>query len=114
VVYDGKTLALPERSGSWAIEQAQRQAKWLAGWLSATGDRVHVTPVVAMPGWFVERKSHGEVLVFSGKELRSHLLKVRSAKPLSAEMQRAVHQVERQCRDVAPSYRPDKTNIGER
>jgi hypothetical protein len=65
-------------------------------------------------GWFVERKSHGEVLVFSGKELRSHLLKVRSAKPLSAEMQRAVHQVERQCRDVAPSYRPDKTNIGER
>jgi hypothetical protein len=109
VVYDGKTLALPERSGSWAIEQSQRQARWLASWLTgATGEQTHVTPVVAMPGWFVDRKGHGEVMVFSGKELRSHLLKTRRAKPLSAEqMQRVVHQVDRQCRNVAPSYRPD-------
>jgi hypothetical protein len=109
VVYDGKTLALPERSGSWAIEQAQRQARWLAGWLTgATGEPTHVTPVVAMPGWFVDRKGQGEVMVFSGKELRSHLLKTRSAKPLRAEqMQRVVYQVERQCRNVAPSYRPE-------
>jgi Nuclease-related domain len=112
VVYDGKTLALPERSGSWAIEQALRQAKWLAGWLTgATGEPIHVTPVVAMPGWFVDRKGHGEVMVFSGKELRNHLLKVRSAKSLTVEqMQRVVHQIERQCRNVAPSYRPEKAD----
>jgi hypothetical protein len=110
VVYDGKTLALPDRSGSWAIEQAQRQAKWLAGWLTgATGEAVHVTPVVAMPGWFVDRKGQGPVMVFSGKELRSHLLKVRTAKPLTdAQLQRVVHQVERQCRNVAPSYWPEE------
>lgn len=110
VVYDGKTLALPDRSGSWAIEQAQRQAKWLAGWLTgATGESIRVTPVVAMPGWFVDRKGQGEVMVFSGKELRSHLLKARGAKPLTDEqVQRVVHQVERQCRNVAPSYRPEK------
>jgi hypothetical protein len=110
VVYDGKTLTLPDVSGSWAIEQARRQAKWLAGWLTgATGEPIHVTPVVAMPGWFVDRKAQGDVMVFSGKELRAHLLRTRSAKPLTAEQLRRVeHQVERQCRNVAPSYRPEK------
>jgi Nuclease-related domain len=109
VVYDGKTLTLPDRSGSRAIEQAQRQAKWLGAWLTgATGEPVYVTPVVAMPGWFVNRTAQGQVMVFSGKELRGHLLKSRGAKPLTdAQMQRVVHQVERQCRNVAPSYRPD-------
>ncbi len=116
VVYDGKTLALPDRSGSRAIEQAQRQAKWLAGWLTgATGEPVHVTPVIAMPGWFVDRKGQGEVMVFSGKELRIHLLRAKSAKALSDEqMQRVAHQVERQCRNVAPSYRPENEGPDDR
>jgi hypothetical protein len=110
VVYDGKTLTLPDVSGSWAIEQARRQAKWLAGWLTgATVEPVHVTPVVAMPGWFVDRKAPGDVMVFSGKELRTHLLRSRSARPLTAEQLRRVeHQIERQCRNVAPSYRPEE------
>ena len=109
VVFDGQSLTLPERSGRWAIEQAERQARWLAEWLrSSTGDVVPVTPVVALPGWFVERKGRGAVLVFSGKELRSHLLRARTATPLTEEkMQRVVHQVERQCRSVVPTYRPD-------
>jgi hypothetical protein len=34
VVYDGKSLTLPDRSGSRAIDQTQRQAKWLAAWLT--------------------------------------------------------------------------------
>jgi hypothetical protein len=109
VAYDGKYLTLPDSSGRWAIDQAERQAHWLAGWLKAsTGDAVQVTPVVALPGWFVKRTNRGTVLVFSGKELRSHLLKARTATPLSADvMQRVVHQVERQCRSVEPMYRPD-------
>lgn len=109
VVYDGKTLALPDRSGTRAIEQAERQAKWLSNWLTgATGEPMVATPVIAMPGWYVERKAFGSVMVFSGKELRKHLLKTRSAKPMSEEqLQRVVHQLERQCRNVPPSYRPD-------
>lgn len=114
VVYDGKTLTLPDRSGTWAIDQARRQAKWLAGWLTgATGEPIHVTPVLAMPGWFVERKSPGEVMVFSGKELRSYLLRTKRAKPLTEEQLRRVeHQVERQCRNVAPSYRLEDADQG--
>lgn len=107
-VFDGKTLSLPDRSGTKAIEQAQRQARWLADWLKrSTGEPVHVTPVLALPGWWVERKGRSEVLVFSGKELRKHLLKARAAALLSNEqVQRVVHQVEQRCRTVAPEFAP--------
>ena len=109
VVYNGSTLTLPDRSGAWAVDQARRQAQWLSKWLtSATGAPVLVTPVLAMPGWYVERKGAGDVLVFSGKELRGHLLKARAATPLQEDQfKRVVHQLDRQCRNVLPSYQPD-------
>ena len=109
VVYDGSALILPDRSGSWAVEQARRQASWLSRWLTgATGAPVVATPVLAMPGWYVDRKASGDVLVFSGKELKKHLLRAQRAKPLAADqLQRIVHQLERQCRNVSPSYRTD-------
>jgi hypothetical protein len=106
-VFDGKSLSLPDRTGTWAIEQAQRQARWLSAWLaSSTGEPIAVTPVLALPGWFVERTGRGEVLVFSGKELQGALLKARTPQALTDEqVQRVVHQVERVCRDVEPNYR---------
>lgn len=61
----------------------------------------------ALPGWFVDRKGRGPVLVLSGDELGDHLLKARDARPLSEEqVKRVTHQVEQRCRDVAPIYRP--------
>jgi hypothetical protein len=109
VVYNGKSLQFPDWSSEKQLGQAQRQAKWLADWLtSATGQQTEVTPVLALPGWFVDRKGRGPVLVLSGSELRAHLLKAREARPLSAEhLERVVHQVEQRCRDVKPSYRPE-------
>lgn len=108
VIYDGELLKFPQWSGAGALRQTSRQASWLAEWLTgATGQKVAVTPVLALPGWFVERKGRGAVLVFSGSELRDHLLKARSASPLSEEQfQRVVHQVDQRCRDVKPFYRP--------
>jgi hypothetical protein len=109
VVFDGKALAFPEYTGVKAIEQARRQAKWLADWLArATGEPVHVVPVLALPGWFIERKGRGDVQVFSGKELRKHLLGLQQAQPVSTEqMQRVAHQLEQRCRTVRPEYRAE-------
>lgn len=108
VIYDGEALKFPEWSGTGPLRQAARQARWLAEWLtSATGDKIEVNPVVALPGWYVERKGRGPVMVLSGAELKDHLLKARAAKPLNAEqVRRVVHQVEQRCRDVQPFYRP--------
>lgn len=107
VEFDGRTLKFPTRTTAKPLEQAERQAQWLAKWLSsATGEPVGVVPVLALPGWFVDRKGRGTVRVFSGRELYQ-LLKVRGSQPLSQEqMQRIAHQVEQHCRNVKPNFRP--------
>lgn len=56
VKYDGKSLDF----GSWKetkpIDQADRQARWLANYLrESTGEAFPVTAVLALPGWYVER-----------------------------------------------------------
>ncbi|MCA0243504.1 MAG: NERD domain-containing protein [Proteobacteria bacterium] len=105
VAYDGETLKFPTWTTKAPLEQAERQAVWLAKWLSsAVGSPVSVLPVVALPGWFVERSGRGPVRVFSGKELPG-LLRSRGTQRLPAQdVQRIAHQVEQRCRTVAPTY----------
>jgi len=105
VVYDGETLKFPTWATKEPLEQAERQAAWLAKWLSsAVGSPVSVLPVVALPGWFVDRTGRGRVRVFNGKELAG-LLKSRGTQALTPQdVQRIAHQVEQRCRTVAPLY----------
>ena len=105
VRFDGKRLEFPGWSTDEPLLQAERQSKWLSQWLSkATGGSITVIPVLALPGWFVERSAIGSVEIYSGKEL-GRLLK-RPLQSLSpAEVQRVAHQLEQKCRNVTPSYR---------
>jgi hypothetical protein len=58
VRYDGKALSFPEHVETKPLEQAARQARWLAEFLTgATGNPVRVIPVLALPGWYVELKA---------------------------------------------------------
>lgn len=108
VFYDGETLKFPSWTTNKPLEQAERQAAWLAQWLSsAVGSPVAVIPVLALPGWFIERTGRGRVRVFSGKELAG-MLRSRGGRALSAQdVQRIAHQVEQRCRDVNPRYAKD-------
>lgn len=108
VGYDGKRLTFPLWSSSAPLEQAARNAKWLADWLArSTGTPVAVTPVLALPGWFVDLKGRGEVRVYSGKQLSS-LLEGRRAGPLSEQQVTQIeYQVDQRCRTVRPSYREE-------
>ncbi|RJX34757.1 MAG: NERD domain-containing protein [Desulfurivibrio sp.] len=59
VVYDGHMLRFPTWSEQEPIVQAKRQAAWLSNWLSmAVGEKVSVTPALALAGWFVDRKKN--------------------------------------------------------
>lgn len=102
VTYDGQALQFPTWSERGPIEQAKRQATWLSGWLSkSVGEQVLVKPVLALPGWFVDRKSK-DFLIYNGKNPQ-YLMKIAGEKSLSPEMiQRVAHQLDQQCRDIAP------------
>lgn len=110
VIYDGDALRFPDWHETQPLRQAKRQAVWLSKWLSsATGEQIIARPVLALPGWFVERTKAGDVMVINGKS--PHVL----AKPgnngkLSDEsIQRISHQLEQRCRDVEPvAYRKVK------
>lgn len=108
VSFDGKALRFPTWTTKEPIEQAERQAQWLSKWASnATGEPVLAWPVVALPGWFVERIGRSIVRVYSGRALGT-LLNSGSAQSVSPQaMQRIAHQVEQRCRTLVPTYRRD-------
>lgn len=113
VEFNGKVLLFPDWKDSKTLEQAARQARWLSKWISsAVGEPVPVTPVVALPGWWVERTGRGEVTVISGREAPS-LLHNKRGKPISLQLiQRIEHQVEARCRDVEPSQYGKREKFG--
>jgi hypothetical protein len=112
VTYDGRVLHFPGWQERESLEQARRQAKWLQEWLtSALGESLTVKPVLALPGWFVDRKGSGDVLVSNPKNA-TILAQPRGEPVLTVQMiQRIAHQLEQRCRDVAPfssrDLRPD-------
>ncbi len=107
LTFDGKTLKFPGWSESKPITQAISQARWLNLWLSsATGEAQTVTPVLAIPGWYIKRTQPSKLLIYNGK--KSEFL-ANGAKVLSGKRIKAIsHQIENKCRDVKnTSYRKD-------
>jgi hypothetical protein len=101
VVYDGNRLQFPGWVEVKPIEQAKIQALWLERWLSsATGEKTQVRPVLALPGWFVERTSPGGIPVINPKQFKS------IAKPVDGNVlderriKSLVHQIEQRCRNI--------------
>ena len=99
VRFDGEKLDFPKGYDTDALRQVARNQKTLSQWLSsATGDRVSVEGIVAIPGWMVERVAQSNIHVVNPKEIRS-LVAGSAGHPLtSAEIQRASHQLEQKCK----------------
>lgn len=111
VVYDGNGLNFPGWVETKPLEQASRQAAWLGKWLtSAVGEQVTARPVLALPGWYVERKSRGDVLLISGREA-SAILKAKHVALSDSLAKRIEHQLEQRCRDVEPSMYKKRRQI---
>ena len=83
------------------IDQAKAQANWLSKWLSsAVGDPVKVSPMVTLPGWFVERKSPNGIPVLNPKLVKFFLDSKREEALSDSMIKRICHQLEEKCRDV--------------
>ena len=83
-----------------AAGQARDNARWLEKELSkATGERVTVRPIVALPGWWVTLKANSDVKVLSGKRVAGFI----SSEPAQLSdklIQQISHQLDQRCRDV--------------
>ena len=105
VIYTGEALSFPDNAKETGyIHQARKQAATLSKWLSsAVGGPVKARPVLALPGWFVERKKFDDLVLLYGKsENYARALSIKSQEVLSETMiKRIVHQLDAKCRDVA-------------
>ena len=110
VVFDGEALKFPGWVEKKPIDQAIRQAEWLAKWLSsAVGERIAVQPVLALPGWFIERKKPSpRLLLFNGKNPELLLKWMPDTGVSEVLMKRIHHQLDQRCRDIEPVAYPKK------
>ncbi len=70
IIYDGRALAYPWGEDQHGLDQARRQADWLAAFLQKQlGQPVPVRPLLVFPGWMIIRKSAGLVTVLNPREL---------------------------------------------
>lgn len=69
VAYDGQALKFPGWQDQGPVDQARRQAQWLAQYLQRSLDQdVPVIPAVALPGWWIDKTEAGrrsDVRVFT-------------------------------------------------
>jgi hypothetical protein len=98
----GETLQFPSGRDLKAVPQAERNAKWLAGYLTKkTGEKVEVEALVVLPGWFFEIKqppSPGTMVVNTTYLIK--YLSGRAARLPEAQVRRITAALDEKCRDV--------------
>ena len=98
VTLKNDSLHFPHLTDTNTIPQAQRQAKWLRETLlSATGEQNNVTPVVVIPGWFIEHKTKPSVLIWPLKKLRENYRYGMKQNIAAEQLQRVNHQLSILC-----------------
>lgn len=102
VSYDGEALQFPQGRDAAAIEQARRNAAWLADFLrNATGEPVEVFPLVVLPGWYVKKSERGNfrVEVMAAKFLPGYLSRQPEKLP-PEKTRRIIFALDQKCRDL--------------
>jgi len=100
-IFDGNKIKYPSGyRDAKALEQASRNARWLATMLSkATRERVTAQPILALPGWLVTLKAKSDLKVLSGRYVPDFI----SSEPAQLSdkaIQQISDQLEQRCRDV--------------
>ena len=99
VTFDGENLIFPGWQEKEPIIQATRQAKWLEKWIQeSTAEKIHVTPVLALPGWFIERRAKSNLIIYNGKN--SNFLEKNSAILSRKQIDIISFQIEKACRNI--------------
>jgi len=101
VVYDGKQLIWPWGEDRHGLEQAAAEAEWLSKWIGQrTGIAVPVKPILALPGWWVEMKARGDVIVVNSKSVAGAIEGRGPAQLTVDQIDLIARQLDVICRDV--------------
>ncbi len=101
VVLRDEVLEFPGWREREPLAQARRNAKWLGDWLSsAIGEPVEAQPVLALPGWFIERTYDCKVGTINGTGLAGYFTKRRATSLSDKQVAQIRHQLDARCRDV--------------
>lgn len=102
VIYDGNYLQFPGWREDKPLKQAALQAEWLKEWLTkAVGEPISVKPILAIPGWFINRKKNGIPLI-NGKNCAAFFLSSKASLMDETLVKRIAFSIEQRCRDVKP------------
>ncbi len=106
VIFGESKLTFPNFQESKSIQQAKDQSKWLSDFIrKSVGKPVTVKPVLALPGWMVERRTKdASIMVINPKEAVQYITS--NSKVLDEQtIQQIKYQVEQRCRTIEP-YKP--------
>jgi len=83
------------------LAQAQEDSAWLAEWLSKmSNEPVKVGSILALPGWFIDRRSKPAVTVLSGSEVAANVPKLNGTATDDSEIWRLAAIIEDRNRSV--------------
>lgn len=100
VIYDGRALSYPWGEERYGLDQARKQAEWLAAYLeNQLRATLTVRSVLALPGWSIIHKGGGQVEVVNPREL-SALVCGGEVKLSAVEVERIAATLDARCRDV--------------
>ena len=100
VVFDGRTLEFPWCEDRKAVDQVQRNARWMRDFLSAFPPKeISIHPVIVTPGWWTEAKGNYPVKLMNATYLVDYL---KGHKPLytPGELEPVIHRLDERCRTV--------------
>lgn len=99
VTFKEGVLEFPGWQEAEPIRQALAIARWVENWLSrATGKPIEARPVLAIPGWWIERKSRPPPWITNGTKIEQ-VFSHSPGEPLDAErIEQICYQVEQRVR----------------
>lgn len=105
VDHNKNQIRLPDRTIPIPVDQLEREANWLSKTLSsATGRTIKAEPMLALPGWWVDRIGRSSVYVFNPDDPHKFFVHNRQVHT-PGQIQQIAHVLENLARNIEPSFR---------
>ncbi len=107
--YPRKCVKFSDRDWRLPTEQLDTNAAWLSNFLkSSVGRPVKVEPMLALPGYFIEKRIGRGAVVFNPKNPETFFVQKHEIHS-SNDIQQIAFQIEQLCRNIKPSFLYKKT-----